>query len=100
MADGMDEQLQSLVRCPVCVSVPRSGGPVFQCGNGHLICDACRYRLVQCPTCRTPYDGKRKRNLLAEQIIDKFDFPRECRHPGCVETAVKSAMKVGIKAGK
>ena len=40
------------LECPVCLTVPRST-PIYQCGNGHLLCKDCKPRLRECPICKT-----------------------------------------------
>ena len=40
------------LECPVCLAVPRST-PIYQCGNGHLLCKDCKPRLSECPICKT-----------------------------------------------
>jgi hypothetical protein len=55
------------------------GGKVWQCGNGHLLCELCDDRLGKhagCPFCRQA--GPRVRNLLAERLRE--GRPRPCRH--------------------
>ena len=42
------------LECPVCWSVPRSV-PIYQCGNGHLLCKDCKPRLRECPICKTKH---------------------------------------------
>ncbi|UYV68355.1 SIAH2 [Cordylochernes scorpioides] len=44
--------LASLFECPVCFDYVLP--PILQCVNGHLVCAACRLKLLRCPTCRGP----------------------------------------------
>ena len=48
--DGLMRSMREHLECPVCVSVPR--GNVFQCGNGHILCQECHEKVQACPTCR------------------------------------------------
>jgi hypothetical protein len=96
--------LEPIIRCPVCFTVPRSG-PILECENGHLVCKPCFTRLrlepsPACPTCRIPMSPKKKRNLLAEQIIAKCDFDCSCKYvdSGCLHLAKKSLIKVFLSA--
>ena len=36
------EELKGVVECPVCLVLPRDGGPVPVCSNGHFVCRTCR----------------------------------------------------------
>lgn len=47
------QQLSALMECPVCLDISL---PVYQCGNGHIICGSCWEALIAkiCPTCRIP----------------------------------------------
>ena len=40
--DEVLEELRGIVQCPVCLSVPRQGGPVPVCRNGHFLCHTCK----------------------------------------------------------
>lgn len=42
---GVMEELQSIVECPVCLVVPRVGGPVSVCSNGHFVCTGCKEQI-------------------------------------------------------
>ena len=52
--------------CPVCYE--DFNGAIYQCQEGHLLCDKCRPNLDNCPTCRVPFDGM-IRNRMLEHII-------------------------------
>ena len=41
------EELKGMVECSVCQNVPRHGGPVPVCSNGHFLCVPCRDRIRQ-----------------------------------------------------
>ena len=36
------EELKGVVECTVCLVLPRDGGPVPVCNNGHFVCRTCR----------------------------------------------------------
>ena len=48
--DGLMRSMREHLECPVCVSVPR--GTIFQCNNGHILCQECHEKVEACPTCR------------------------------------------------
>ena len=62
--------------CPVCFELFEP--PVFQCPKGHLICEGCLDDLLRrsenepCPECRTPYEGLRIPNVVADDLIKQW----------------------------
>jgi hypothetical protein len=84
-AKGEDE-LSSILECPVCQSTPRSGH-IYQCPNGHIVCQKCLdglHKKEECPTCRAAFKGP-QRNLVAERMVEKLDLVFPCVHAdrGC-----------------
>ena len=68
----IDDIKEVLEECPICLSIPRSKSKtIYQCGNGHVICDKCYSQLKQnkCPTCK----GKmfKTRSLVSEKVLDR-----------------------------
>ena len=61
-------KVEDLVRCVVCLEVPR--GPVLQCGGsaggGHITCDVCDRENEACPECEER--GKRVRVAVVEKV--------------------------------
>jgi hypothetical protein len=50
--DKYQERLQEVMRCPVCLDLPR-GGEAYVCINGHIVCETCKEKVVaMCPVCR------------------------------------------------
>ena len=41
------KELESLVKCPVCLYLPREDKPVPCCPQGHFVCLTCKDRLVR-----------------------------------------------------
>ncbi|CAL8124308.1 unnamed protein product [Orchesella dallaii] len=58
------------LRCPVCWDLPP--GNIYQCKNGHTICETCVNNLYNCPQCRVPYGNDRIRNRVAEALINNI----------------------------
>jgi len=54
--------------CPVCWEAMKPPRRIFQCQNGHLICEVCRSQPQTrgCPTCRQPIMG---RATAMEQLL-------------------------------
>ena len=42
---------KDILECPVCYATIKQT-PIYQCRNGHVVCENCRPRLTTCPTCR------------------------------------------------
>ena len=45
------QELKVDLECPVCLSLPEDGH-IYQCENGHIVCNNCHQRLKRCPQCR------------------------------------------------
>ena len=46
-AQSFLKELESLVKCPVCLYLPREDKPVPCCPQGHFVCLTCKDRLVR-----------------------------------------------------
>ena len=68
MAQAFSHQVHSFLECPVCSMIPRSL-PVLACAAGHVVCELCGPRLVQCPLCRKSLCG-RNTNTIIGSIIE------------------------------
>merc|ERR1711904_385869 len=55
-------------------------GPIQQCRNGHLLCAACRKKVVRCPTCRIEPPWSRCLTLerLSEMVTVTCPIPACC----------------------
>ena len=65
-----DEYIRDLLECPVCIETIKSV-PVYQCANGHVICNDCIEKLTNCPICRS--DSALVRILKLEDIIQRLE---------------------------
>ena len=63
------------LECPVCWSVPKST-PIYQCGNGHLLCKDCKPRLSECPICKTKCGFEPKSNTFGGGQSRELSFGR------------------------
>ena len=63
--------------CPCCRDYALN--PIFECKNGHIICQKCKPKLKSCPICRERYEGD-IRNSRLELLALHFKFPcsNEC----------------------
>ncbi len=76
--------------CPDCFQIPRA--QIFQCINGHSICDVCSTKLTACPTCRSP--GVKIRNHLAETLLDDTQFKCSWSEKGCDKSMLRGELTV------
>lgn len=60
--------------------------PIFQCYNGHLLCNSCRPRVTRCPTCRGPLGHIP--NLAMDRVADSVLFPCRYAYQGCTATVL------------
>ena len=62
--------------CPVCYEFMEFR-KIFQCPNGHLICENCQDRpeVRKCPVCRVylgPYRENLSRNFAMEKLVEVY----------------------------
>ena len=76
------EDIREDLQCPVCFKIPRTT-PIFQCEEGHILCNTCHPRLHDCPVCRRPLRNTRCRAI--EKIISKLPLRCINFNEGCDE---------------
>ncbi len=74
--------------CPVCFRIPRAN--IYQCVNGHSICDICSTKVTACPTCRAP--EVKIKNRLAESLLDGIKIKCSWNNHGCMETMLRQEL--------
>jgi hypothetical protein len=75
------ECIRSVLECPVCMDAMRA--PILQCQNGHNVCNVCKLKLRNCPTCRAEFIETR--NLALEKLSQRIRFPCANSQRGCIE---------------
>merc|ERR1712083_1150386 len=64
------------VSCPVCFEVPLPPRKIYQCSQGHTICDLCLSKIdKKCPTCREDWSNSSNlpvRNRMAESMLTNY----------------------------
>ena len=67
--DWRQEEIISILECPVCLETMRRR--IFQCRNGHNVCENCSANpaLTTCPQCREPY-----RYLCGYLLVESSDL--------------------------
>ena len=62
--------------CSVCLDDMRPPVKIFQCRNGHVMCESCKNHpeVVTCPTCRIPLPGADAlmRNIPMEKLARSY----------------------------
>lgn len=61
--------LVNTLQCLVCLETALKP-PIFQCPEGHLLCQDCNKGIKECPKCSKPLENAR--NLRAEEIATKL----------------------------
>jgi len=63
--------IESELECPICFEMSRP--PIYQCPEGHIICNECRPRVSRCPVCRFEFTGLPNiRNRYVERLSLAF----------------------------
>eukprot|EP00475_Leptophrys_vorax_P000680 TRINITY_DN10384_c0_g2_i1.p1 TRINITY_DN10384_c0_g2~~TRINITY_DN10384_c0_g2_i1.p1 ORF type:complete len:490 (-),score=129.06 TRINITY_DN10384_c0_g2_i1:1155-2624(-) len=85
--------------CAVCMEYPES--QIFQCANGHLLCNACHQRIVDseksvCPSCRVKMSADQpNRNLFAESVLANVQVT--CSNAGCSDKLLFGKLKEHVE---
>ena len=68
----MASSIEMLPECPVCLREMVPPMKIFQCRNGHALCEECKdnEHVRTCPSCRVTLEGDATRNILAEKMIE------------------------------
>jgi len=67
------------LKCPVCVEFMMP--PIPMCQNGHNVCNTCRQKVNQCPTCKVEF--LESRCWILENIIQKIKYRCQYYVNGC-----------------
>uniref|UniRef100_A0A0K2VBW2 RING-type domain-containing protein n=1 Tax=Lepeophtheirus salmonis TaxID=72036 RepID=A0A0K2VBW2_LEPSM len=67
-------QQQDWFGCPVCLCLLKPPLRIFQCPEGHILCEECKENpaLVHCPQCRVPLEGLCSRNRALEEVARSY----------------------------
>ncbi len=78
----MEGEFPEDLKCPVCFEVPEK--EIYQCKNGHTICDECSEDMSLCPQCRVEMGGDNKiRSRALENLLDMMKFDCSYKADGC-----------------
>ena len=73
------EMYKEDLECPVCLDLPESF-PIYQCMQGHILCNTCFSKLDDCPVCRVELILP-IRALTEEKMLRRI--LKVCKHQGC-----------------
>ena len=81
-SDGpMAKKIKSQLECPVCLRIPREL-PLPSCPSGHIVCQPCKTRVKNCPTCRQPMPDNMT-NSLVGGLLEQLEFKCKYNNEGC-----------------
>ena len=78
------------LNCVICFDVPKQD-PVYQCDNGHILCDTCHEKVTECPVCRIKLEGPKK--LVVETVFAKCHGQPYLKKDGCSVTLTKTELQ-------
>lgn len=67
--DASIEELLNTLECPICLDTA-DHPPIYQCPEGHLLCESCNSHLKDCPQCG--HALMNSRNRTAEELAEKL----------------------------
>lgn len=63
--------IEKELECPICFELSRP--PIYQCPEGHIICNDCRPKVSRCPVCRFVFQGTPDiRNRFIERLAVSY----------------------------
>ena len=84
------DEIQDGLECVICLSIPKSN-PVYQCDNGHIFCDSCHYKVIECCTCGVKVGNTR--NRAAEKFLEKCPTLCDFSSFGCSIRLARAEME-------
>jgi E3 ubiquitin-protein ligase SIAH1 len=69
----LSEDFLKELECPVCMEYMTP--PITMCKSGHNICNSCRPKLRECPTCRQSFLNVRNKALENLSVLAKYPCP-------------------------
>ncbi len=86
----MDSEFPEQFKCPICFEIHEK--EIYQCENGHIICDKCVNGLSLCPQCRVNLNTKGVRNRALEDLLDMLKFNCTFKSEGCIARVTRKEM--------
>lgn len=70
------KEVKANLECKICFN--DMSGKIYQCVNGHVICDDCKSKCKSCPYCKETISN---RNLVLERLLQNYTIA--CPYSGC-----------------
>lgn len=87
----MEGEFPEQMKCPICFEIPEN--EIFQCKNGHTICDICSGSVQLCPQCRVNLNNENRiRNRALEELLDMMQYNCSFKDKGCNERVARQAI--------
>ena len=85
------DEIQDALECVICLDVPKHD-PIYQCDNGHILCEYCHKSVFECPVCKLKLGSTR--NLAVEKVLEKCPRPCDYNNFGCSIRLTRAALDV------
>ncbi|ODM94886.1 E3 ubiquitin-protein ligase Siah1 [Orchesella cincta] len=86
---------KTYMECPVCFEILTA--PIYQCQNGHIICNNCINRIEFCGECRIPLGDSRIRNVALEYISQSMEVKCPNSTDGCEVLTTSGNLKIHLE---
>ena len=80
--DSKIHDLMNTLECPVCLDTA-DRPPIYQCPEGHLLCENCNQRLANCPQCGHALLNSRNRTAEGLAVKLQVSFLIIFMSPSC-----------------
>jgi len=80
---ALPKSTYSLLECPVCLELAWPPKRIYQCREGHIVCDVCKANpnLRNCPMCRIPFATNfTSRNRQLEELARTLKEEQQMEH--------------------
>lgn len=86
---------QSYTECPICFEILMA--PIYQCSNGHVVCNQCVDKVDFCSQCRVPLTNPKIRNVALEQICQSLEVKCPNNLDGCEVVTMVEHLKLHME---
>jgi len=89
-ARSLPKSTYALLECPVCLELAWPPKRIYQCREGHIVCDVCKSNpnLRNCPMCRIPFATNfTSRNRQLEELARTLKEEDQLEKMSCMSTS-------------
>ncbi|PHU29360.1 E3 ubiquitin-protein ligase SINAT2 [Capsicum chinense] len=76
---GSNSAVHEMLKCAACMNLMYP--PIYQCPNGHALCEYCKSKVLVCPICC--HEPGNIRCLALEKIAESLELPCRYQFYGC-----------------